>query len=538
MKKYDITVNIDDNQKVLDLVDKTLAGVFNGEPDTSVQIIRVLLRVLSTYEMPGPYKVIWAILESLHTKQNKIIAGDTFSRDLYVTIVEQGINTIVRKYRYSFEAWIKKRGLEYNLKVVRDFKAFCDFLLHAAILKYDEILQENPALALGYLDPLCNELKRCALEKGLTDVTTVLTIGMDDKRAGMLHGPEDTLNMLQLITTRIAEKYEANNVVEQRYTQFTLNDAEDAKEFLKSTEVVLPGRRKMFSPLFDLNWGPLDLVLCVGDILCIIGNEGVGKTKLLVDKAYSAIQSGLNTLIICTETKASIILHMLYARHIFEKMQMRISESELITFSGMIEGLDENEVRKEQEEVYTQFVELEHDFHNNPAYGKLTLLQSSTYKDLERQVSEYSKNGQGALVCIDSISFLDGKSDEKSDVDLLMGTLTKATEMYGLTFIITTHTSSDANKELHKNKQTGVRVGAGSSYVTKMSTLSILVDQPEEMQAQELFVFEAKKTRYRKRTNPKVIMSRVGESNYYYYDKRLQVSTDVVDSLSESEFFE
>ena len=189
--------------------------------------------------------------------------------------------------------------------------------------------------------------------------------------------------------------------------------------------------------------------------------------------------------------------------------------------------------------MYSTIKECEYDLVTNPEYGHITYMQSSTYQEMENHVAEYMEWYAGDMIFLDSVSFLDGRTEEKKDLDSLMQTMDRCIQLYGATFLFTTHTSSDAAKDIKKGKDTGVRNGAGSSYITKMATLSLLITATQEQRAQNMVTVESKKTRYRGMDNGinRVNMCRIGASNCYYYDKSMQVSRAGEDSLSDEELF-
>ena len=335
-KRFEISVKIDDNSEILEQLDKVLAGVFNGSFSTSRKITRALLRMLSTNEMPGPYKIIWNVIESLYARQGKFICKDTFDRQLFVYVLDQGINTVIRKHKYAFEDWIKRRNLQFDLKSVRGVKSFADFMYQLTLNKYDDIMQWSPDLAESYLQPLCEDLKKNALERGLVEISKVLSVGVDTKY-GVMHGTEDALELMQVYGARIGQKYVLDDMLEQRYKMYCIDSIESDRKFKAETKFISSTGKEVFTPLYDMGLGPLELTILVSDIVAIIGDEGVGKTKMLVDQVYRALRAGINALVVCTETAVSVMRTMILARHIYEQSKFQISETEIKQFEDMID---------------------------------------------------------------------------------------------------------------------------------------------------------------------------------------------------------
>lgn len=541
MSKYnlDSAIELDmESEELVEIYEHVLAGIFQEDTDESNKALAFILKAIRLKEVKGPHKVLFFILQSLNDLGVAKINKDTFNSDTLSVILDNGLDKFVKKYSWDFESWIAKHDLDYDLDSVKGFTEFETFLFAETLRKFNELSSMNSNLTI-YLQSLSDKLKEDATGQALVFASTVLTTGSKLGR-DILQGTEDSLDMMRELQNYINQRFSLDTSEETRYAFTTLSSYEDAEKF-QHNEFTKRAKRGFYETLYDCGFGSLDIQIMRGDIFAIIGDEGVGKTKLLVDQVYRALCEKQNVLLVCTETQKINMLYMLYARHINEKLGLEPSHVELLKFQDWIDQETDVEMKRRMESDFAECMSAIPSFFSEEM-GRLTLVQSSKYSEFRDIVRTFS-NQDGDIVAIDSISFLDKddskyRSDEKSNIDELMKDMDFATTEMGMTFIFTTHTSSEANKTLSRGKtNTGVRVGAGSGYVTKMATITILVSTNDELRPQEKFIFDAKKTRDRRNTVSQVIMLRNGNSNKYEFRKELQVTTELDDNLDESELY-
>lgn len=538
MDKFDSVIQLDmESEEIVDIFEHVLAGIFQEDSDESNKAMAYVLKAIKLKEVKGPLKVLFFILKSLNNLGVSKINKETFTSDTLSIVLDNGLHQFIQNNSWDFEAWINRHDLDYNLDSAKGFTEFETFLFAETLNKFNELSNIVSNLQI-YLESLSNKLKEEATGQALVFVSSVLTTG-NKLGKEFLQGTEDSLNLMRMLQGYVNERFSLDTSEEARYSFTTLNTLEDAESFRKN-ELTKRAKRGFYETLYDCEFGTLNIQLMRSDIFAIVGDEGVGKTKLLVDQVYKALCAKKNVLLICTETKKLVMLYMLYARHINERLGLEPSHVELLKFQEWIDSEENLELKRRMESDYAECMSAIPSFYGEDM-GRLTLLQSSKYSDFRNHVRTYSEQ-DGDIIAIDSISFLDKDNKygetEKSNVDDLMKDMSFCTEEMGMTFIFTTHTSSEANKTLSRGKSnTGVRVGAGSGHVTKMATLVILVSTNDELRPQEKFIFEAKKTRDRERTVNEVIMLRNGNSNKYEFRKELQVTTDLDDNLDDSDLF-
>lgn len=536
---FDKVIEIDmESEELLDIFDHVLAGIFQDSTDESNKALAYILKAIRLKEVKGPYKVLFFILQSLNDLGVSKIDKDSFNSDTLSIILDNGLSKFLKRYSWDFSSWISKHDLDYDLDSVKGIAEFETFLFAETLRKFKEISELTSNITI-YLQSLSDKLKEEATGQSLVYISSVLAKGSKFGNK-FVQGTEDSLDLMRTFQDYIQQRFSLDSSEEARYSFTTLSSIDDAEEF-KRNEFTKREKRGFYETLYDCGFGSLDLQLMRGDIFAIIGDEGVGKTKLLVDQVYRALCEKKNVLLVCTETKKLNMLYMLYARHINETLGLEPSHVELLKFQEWIDSEADTEIRRRMEADFAECMSAIPSFFSDEM-GTLTLLQSSKYSDFRSHVRTFGEK-DGDIVAIDSISFLDKDNakyskDDKSNIDDLMNDMAFCTEEMGMTFIFTTHTSSDANKTLSRGKSnTGVRVGAGSGHVTKMATLVILVSTNDELRPQEKFIFEAKKTRDRRQTINQVIMLRNGNSNKYEFRKELQITTDLDDDLDESDLY-
>lgn len=523
------------DEDILDILEHVLVGIFKGDFETSSKVTNYLMKVLSVSELDGAYKILFIIISGMDGYNHSIIYKDNFDSDLLTAILEKGITMLVAKHKDSFENYIKRKGLEYKLDNAKGVMEFTNFLYGETVRKYQSIMSLNENQVDMYLEKLADELRIKAIGEMLLKVGQVLTQSHKMGRE-LYYGPEAALEINRSMEAFITEKYALVSSKQQRYTITETDTYEKALQLERDEAVTRGGKNNMFEDLFDCHYGLLNLSIMKGDIFSIIGDEGVGKTKALVEQVYYALQAGHNVLFVCTETKKIIIQNMIWARHIYEETGMQISEKELLRFPAMIDSEQDPRIKAEMEEDYAVFQDSIRNMYNKEKFGTLSLVQSAKYSEVKALVDTYAKEYSGTIIAIDSISFLDStvRASDKENLDALMKDIEDCANDVGMTFLLTTHTSSDANKATAKGKtQIGVRIGAGSGHVTKISTLVVHIYTTPELERQNRYVFEGKKTRYRDKVTSTVIMERLGACNHYVYKDENQASTSAIDELSD-----
>lgn len=536
---FDKVIEMDmESEELLEIYEHVLAGIFQDDTDEANKALAFILKSIRLKEVKGPHKVLFFILQSLNELGVSKINKDTFNSDTLSIILDNGLDKFVRKYSWDFETWISRHDLPYDLDSVKGFTEFETFLFAETLRVFKE-LSAMPSNLTIYLQSLSDKLKEEATGQALVFASSVLTTGSKLGR-DILQGTDDSLEVMRSINAYIGQRFTLDTSEEARYEFTTLSSYDDAEKF-QNHEFTSRAKRGFYETLYDCGFGTLDLQIMRGDIFAIIGDEGVGKTKLLVDQVYRALCENRNVLLVCTETKKITMLYMLYARHINETLGLEPSHVELLKFQDWIDQETDLEMKRRMESDFSECMSAIPSFYGD-GMGTLTLVQSSKYSEFRDIVRNFS-NQDGDIVALDSISFLDEdnskyRTDDKTNLDNLMKDMSFGSDEMGMTFIFTTHTSSDANKTLSKGKtNTGVRVGAGSGHVTKMATITILVSTNDELRPQEKFIFEAKKTRDRRNTVSQVIMLRNGNSNKYEFRKELQVTTEIDDNLDEMDLY-
>lgn len=542
MDRLDQIVNLDmEEPELSEVFDYVLCGIFTEETDMADKALAFVLKSIRMSEVKGPTKVLFYMLTSLNKLGIRNLSLRTLNVETIGCILENGLSKFIRKYSYDFNDWINKHGLDYSLDSLKGFSEFESFLFAQTIQKFNEITSLESNLVL-YMETLSNRMQEIASEQAIVYISSVLTKGEEIRfpKKEFLQGTNSCLDLMQRIPGYIRQRFCLDNSEEARYEMTSLDSFETATEMIEN-EKVRRASKGFYETLYDTGFGTLDLQIMREDIFAIIGDEGVGKTKLLVDQVYRALCAGNNVLLVCTETKKINMLYMLYARHINEMTGLEPSHVELLKFQSWIDSTTDLEIKRRMEEDYTECMSAIPSFYGK-GMGTLTLVQSAKYDDFRDCAMRFSEK-DGDIIAIDSISFLDKPSgryapNEKESIDSLMKDMEYLTTETGMTFIFTTHTSSEANKTLSKGKSnTGVRVGAGSGHVTKIATITILVSTTEELSPQEKFVFEAKKTRDRRSSVNSVIMLRNGNSNKYEFRKELQVTTEIEDGLSDEDLY-
>lgn len=517
-------LTLDSTQIVL--LNKILSGLMDHQGfDSSIasSLQRELFRTLLIEEVYGVYYLIYKVLESMSLVSlsfNKKTRGLT--RDAFMSAMEYFPENQIRKPEFDAQKFFEEDyGVSFNLSEGVGFNEALDAVTGTAASLFDELVEMAIPTeeAFTYIPALRESLKKTMTEYYLTLEAAVLK-GKVVLNGKVYSGAEDAM---QLRSTN-------HNLFNARFNQTAdpVGDLEVVASNSAAVKLANEENPHKIKPSFYLGWEPIDSAFPIQtqDIVSIVADEGVGKTKLTVDLVYKAVIGGRNVLLFCGETAVSKMQTLVVLRHIdYLNNGISISLDEYNNRALIPCDTDEQRI-----EINSMIAVAECDLYDNPKYGKIVYKQDLPYEEYSKYISECVDRFSTEVVVTDHVAALrtsgertiDGFLDsDKKRIDFLFKAQNVLTKRYNLVFLNTVHTENTVSDKLAAGKEVGIRIAGGSRYVTKYSTIVMLLRDTDELRANSLILIDFKKTRDHARP-PKLAIRRNGRSNRHDYLPALQ----------------
>jgi len=240
-----------------------------------------------------------------------------------------------------------------------------------------------------------------ALTEGMEAVRTGLTVGRDFR-----HGHQDAR---LLVMERFADIDRELSMQDSPEGDMRTEGSDMAADYAERRELHLTGKAK--GVLFGI--GELDRKvngIQNGELCLMAGYSSDGKTTMCVQLAWSAcVEQGLNVVFLTTETLRPQVRRKIIARH-----------SVLPQF-GLPDGLNTRDLKNgtlSEEEQAKLVDEVIPDFTQNPAYGRLEIIQiprNSTVGTLESKLHRIQRKFNVELVIMDYLRLLRAERNRSSD---------------------------------------------------------------------------------------------------------------------------
>lgn len=541
-----ITINLEYEE--LEMLDRVLCGVFNGDYQLSFKVTNYLRRAVKEYEVPGVYKILYSLMYGGNANARRVLYKGNFSRELLLSQLDNSIVLFIRRRERQYEEYIKREELAFNLKSPKDIQEFAHYMYGETIKKYDDIVSYNVEEVESWMEELGKALKRRAVEEIYLNSGMILNSGMEFGKQFLI-GTEDAIKYSKEEFINADKRYEVNDTDADRYTIDEINSPESMKEFEDRQRAMNGGEDDIYKEILPIKWGVnTSWSIRRRDIIVIVGEEGTGKTKYLIDTAYEALCNNIDVALVCTEIEKDVIFNMIIARMLYDKEKWELSETFLMSLRDLIKNCDVPSERREAEENLAKIEKHKVEFFSNPNHGALCLIQNMRYDYVEDKVSEFCKQHgdirKEKILMIDSSSFLDkpekikygDSSTTRTSIEEMMKDLVKSKADTGLATIITTHPSAEAAKDLSKGKTvTSARITADSSSLSKWGKTVILMSATEQMKKNNLINFRLNKGRYI--GNPSVVLRRIVACNHYIYEEKNQIKDTTVEDLNSEELY-
>lgn len=445
------------------------------------------------------------------------------SREIFVSSLQASVYDTVIRPEFNASLFFQEFSKEYDLTIEQQLNEAADFVYSLALEKYDELFSMAipTAEAAGYISALKESMKKSISEQMTIIQGQILNKGYQVKDK-VFRGVDDFYEFVGLAMAEIQTRFATLDAkANSRYKANTIHNSDEAKKFRDENQLDI---RKLYYMGFE----PYDNIFAIRtqDIITVIADEGVGKTRFISDQVYKAIMAGVNVLVICGETHKVKIMAMIEAIHIFMRWALSLSPSEM-NDPSLIKDLDIDEL----DEITTQINEARTDLYDNPSYGKLTFEQSACYESFEDTVGAKVKNDNIQMIVVDHTAALDSDGSWTADgrltgdqarVLFLYKCEDRMTKDYNLTFLNTAHTSNEATNALAAGKNVKTRSGGISAATTKYASLVFLLYIPKDIKGKDQIICDATKVRDHPKPAFPLVLLRSGNVNLHTFDPRLQ----------------
>lgn len=260
------------------------------------------------------------------------------------------------------------------------------------------------------------------------------------------------------------------------------------------------------------------------DIIVMIAEINVGKTRFCYDTIYRCLTSGVNVTFVSTEEPKEKIQSKLEKAHLFTMFKYKdYPEREILN----IENIEDKSLRRQYELLEEKMELARRDLWGNKAYGKLHQIDNFCYED-SREFFRAEKRIYGSdIVFVDHIRALKSNGrpiygrplgTQKEQLSYLMQAVRLSKVEDNLGFMLFSHPSTDAESSFKSNKQTlSANLSASAREVSEAATrIFFLTSKLHLEQNDQVYITEAKSREEGKIRTPQVL-ARQGASNIHLW---------------------
>ncbi|MEG2263472.1 MAG: hypothetical protein RSC68_03770 [Acinetobacter sp.] len=523
MRYFDFRVNAENQETV----NKILSGCLPHEKfDVKLAkgVLDELFRVIPIEETYGITYVFFKILKNMSVLRMYMNEyADVLRRDVFDAALQAGIADVIIADAFRAKDFFAEYGATYNLDVPSEMMNAQSFVYTEALALYDELFEMQVATSecQTWLSTLRTGIEHDITAKCISIAGQALTQGVPVERE-LYRGATSARKLMQFMVSDINGRVTAMNAdMSNRHMISSIDSFDSSKQFDEKNSLQI-------RDLYYMGFDPLDTKFCVTtqDIVTIVADEGVGKTRFAVDQAYKAMMAGCNVLYMCGETAQLELKKRMEAQHIFNMYGLQFSSTELQDFSRIhIDDLDK------LEEVIVKINSATRDLYENENHGRLQLLQSAFYEDFSDRIREAKDAYDIDIVFIDHVLGLESNG-AITPLGRLQTKQARVTYLYqcedvlvkecNLAFFNTSHPSTNTSADLRSGKKPGARSGAESAESSRYATLIGVLNNNDDLRAQDMVIMYVTKIRATDPITDELVLQRHGYGNRHDYDEAIQ----------------
>lgn len=468
--KYDEGITVEWDDQLRDVVIDVLACLIPSDDnidffhyEAAYRYFTELFKILKLEETQGD---IWLIYYAL-IRMSEIRAFDkdfqfVLDKRSFSKSLESNITDLVFSNKNVFIPYLNQNGIDSHLDIQKVLEEASDFIYSSTMETFEEIQEMDVDVndALKYMDILKDTILAMLSKKSLILGSKIIS-GEGAYVAGEFYkGSKDYVTFSKMVPSLISSRF--SDYLKTRKTSISLTDLATFKAYSTDDTTKI-------EKLFNIGFEPLDEVfsICTGDLITLVGDEGVGKTNTAVHILMQNIMEGHDVFMMTGESSLTKIVNMCISHYIYVKTGYQFTWKEIMNYTS-------------EDEENQRLIELwQSDFITNPDIGRLHLVQSLNYEDFDSTIEEYLiKYPNISLVVIDHTDRLNSIGtmtddgflrDKKMKVDHLYKKQIELKQVHNLTFLNLAHSNTEAQKAGIRGKDMGVRIGATSSATSKDS---------------------------------------------------------------------
>lgn len=512
---------LDDTQT--ELLYKVFSGLLpheNYEPSCANSLQRKLFATLPTEEVYGVNYLFYRMFINLDIIMLSFGKTAGLTRESFDASLQFSIRDVLQRPEFDAPRLFREYGKDYDLAEPSAADEAVDFIYSLALEVYDEVcaMAIPTGEAISYIVPLRDSLRRAVVERSLR----LEGLALDNQvivNGKAYSGTEGVLELRKVNEADMLRRF-ADDSTMSRSAELWADSYESVKIFNRDNAT-------MIRPLAMFGYEPVDQLfpMRTQDIICLVADEGVGKTKLAVDWIHTLLMNGQNVLVICGETEVAKFYKMIQLNHIAATADISLTLDEFNNRDKLPHDTEED-----LEALNIRIEAACDDLAGNPKYGKALLRQNVSYESFYSYAKSKAVQYDISAVVVDHVGILnsdgsrtvDGFLDnEKKRIDWLFRQEDALTKELNLCFINTVHLQNESSDKLSSGKKLGIRIGSGSRSTTKFASLAMLLYTTEELERQSIYLLEFKKVRDYKKP-PTLALFRDGATCRHTYYPKLQ----------------
>lgn len=517
--------------KITPELEETLDNIFSCLlPHDNFNIIEAkgvmeeLERTISVNECTGVYYIFLKAFSRLSVARMYLAETSTIlRRDMFDHAVSGSITDLILQPAFDAQAFFMSYGRTFELSVPSQLEEAASFAYTEAMNKYDELFEKAVATSEGlvWVNLLKQRMEEELTKKMLSTAANILVEGKTEDK-NLRRGATESRRFLSEALTDVNQRITSIFTdLGSRTVGTTITSFNASKQFDEKNRITV-------KDLYYTGIDPLDIQqpIRTQDIVTVVADEGVGKTRFAVDQAYKALMSGVNVLYICGETAQVKIKGAIEAAHIYNKYQLQLKLKE-IEDPTTIKDATLDQIEDISIKINAALVDL----FENPDYGKLTLMQSANYEEFEEQIRHYCDKASIDLVIVDHVLALRSTgafttygrlTTKQMRVSYLYECEDCLVKECNLAFLNTSHPSVETSTDMKQGRAPGARSGAASADSTKYSSIVCVLNNTVELRKQDMVLMYITKLRDEPNIADTIVLKRLGYTNIHLYDPKYQ----------------
>lgn len=510
-----------------EIMDKIISSMLPHEAFDIVAakgVAEELNNTIAVDECYGVYYIFLKILNRLNIAKLYLQNTSTIlRREVFDNALAGAITDVILSDGFDAMQFFSSYNQTYNLDVPQQLNDAASFAYSVCMDKYDELfaLAVPTAEGMSWVDLLKQRMEYNITAKMLSQAAQILTEGVTYDRK-VTRGPKASRKFLADALADVNQRIQSifadanSRTVGATICNYSISQQFDANNTVSLRNLYYTG----ITPIDDI------VPVRTQDIITVVADEGIGKTRFAIDQAYRAVRAGKNVLYICGETAELKIKKCLESLHCFETYGLQLQWSEVMdptTIAGR--------TLEEIEDISIKINAAVADFCENPDYGTVTYLQSTSYENFVDTIHYYKDKDNIDLVIVDHVLALKSNG-EYTTMGRLITKQLRVSYLYecedilvkecDIAFLNTSHPSVQTSADLRNDRAPGARSGAESSDSTKYSSMVFVLTNNTELRKQDIVKLYVTKLRDIPNIYDAIILKRLGYSNKHVFDPALQ----------------